>query len=148
MTSRTPRRGYLGLDPVAGLQPQAVDPLVGDVDAVAVLTDEVSVAVGMDMQKPLLRVSPALSGRGGLSALAVQIHEQKQHVGEIHHQADRHGDQQVQHHFGIFRLQFHRWSFLDRGLHPAERAATPSVWKETTRERRVPGDYSSLYHEA
>ena len=47
-----------------------------------------------------------LGGRPRL-VVAVQVHEHQQHVGEIDHQADSHGDQQVQDQIGVFRLQFH-----------------------------------------
>ena len=57
-----------------------------------------------------------LVGRPGL-VVAVQVHEHQQHVGEIDHQADRHGDQQIQNQIGVFGLQFHGMPFYSSSLY-------------------------------
>ena len=101
------RRHQVRDDPVAGRDLQPPHAPRGHVDAVAVLVNQVPVAVGVDRKHAL--VGPfdgSLVGRAGL-AVAVQVHEHQQHVGEIDHQADRHGDQQIQNQIGVFGLQFH-----------------------------------------
>lgn len=101
------RRHQVRDDPIAGRDPQPPHAPRGYVDAVAVLVNQVSVAVGVHRKYALVGpLDDSLVGRAGL-AVAVQVHEHQQHVGEIDHQADRHGNQQVEHQIGVFRLQFH-----------------------------------------
>ena len=101
------RQHQIGHDAVAGGDAQPAHAPRRDVNAVAVLVDEVAVPVGMHREHTF--VSPLhdpFAGRPGL-VVAVQVHEHQQHVGEIDHQADRHGDQQIQNQIGVFGLQFH-----------------------------------------
>ena len=113
VSARASRRCDLGDEPVAGLEVQAVDTLRGDIDAVAIAVEQVSESVGMDRQPAFLMQNAGATRRGLLgAAFRVEIDEQQQYVGEIDHQADRHGDQQVQYHIGVFRLEFHRRLFF------------------------------------
>ena len=65
------------------------------------------IAVGMHREHTFVGpLHDPFAGRPGL-VVAVQVHEHQQHVGEIDHQADRHGDQQIQNQIGVFGLQFH-----------------------------------------
>ena len=104
---RVPRGHQVGDDPVAGGDPEPAHALRGDVDAVAVFVDEVSVAVGMHRQKPFVAAFEDLLVRRAGLALVGHVDEHQQHVGEVHHQTDHHGDHQVQHKVGIFRLELH-----------------------------------------
>ena len=101
------RRHQVGHDAVAGGNAQPAHAPRRNIDAVAVLINKVAVPVGMHCEHAFVRpLHDPLVGRAGL-AVAVQVHEHQQHVGEIDHQADRHGNQQVQDQIGVFGLQFH-----------------------------------------
>jgi len=160
-------RHDVGHDPVAGGDPQPAHPPRRDIDAVAVLVDQVAVAVGMHRKDAL--VAPfdrPFAGRTGLR-VSVQVHEHQQYVGEVDHQADSHGNHQVEYQVGIFRLQFHGRKYLvrfrtaagKRFLPPGIRAsagaaranrtayAQPRVATAVVRQHRR-GYSSSLYQEA
>ena len=55
-------------------------------------------------------------GGAGL-VVAVHVHEHQQHIGEVDHQTDRHGDQQVQDQIGVFGLQFHAMGCYSSSLY-------------------------------
>ena len=101
------RRHQVRHDAVAGRDAQPAHAPRGDIDAVAVVVDQVAVPVGMHRKHAF--VSPlhdTFFGGAGL-VVAVHVHEHQQHIGEVDHQTDRHGDQQVQDQIGVFGLQFH-----------------------------------------
>ena len=60
------------------------------------------------MHEKRTRVAPFgdLLAGGTRRRLAALLDEQQEQVREIDHQADRHGNQQVEHQIGVFRLQF------------------------------------------
>ena len=148
MGAGTPRRGQFGHDPVSRGQMQAVHPLCRDINAVAVFVDQVSVAVGMHGETGFILPDPGPSGLVLLlGALVVQVHEHQQYVGKVHHQTDRHGNQQVQHHIGVFRLQFHgRFSVFRSGAVRAfcRRAEQPRVSSDSVGERGCHGLLQAL----
>ena len=101
------RRHQVRHDAVAGRDAQPAHAPRGDIDAVAVVVDQVAVPVGMHRKHAF--VSPlhdTFFGGAGL-VVAVHVHEHQQHIREVDHQTDRHGDQQVQDQIGVFGLQFH-----------------------------------------
>ena len=101
------RQHQIGHDAVAGGDAQPAHAPRRDINAVAVLVDEVAVPVGMHRKHTFVGpLHDPFADRPGL-VVAVQVHEHQQHVGEIDHQADRHGDQQIQNQIGVFGLQFH-----------------------------------------
>ena len=105
---------------VAVGEPQPPDARHGYIDAVPVFVNEVPVAVGMHGQLPLLRPhhrTPDIRMPGSVAAL---VDDQQQQVGEVHHQADRHGDHQVRHPAGISGSEFHcAESFFSSPYHEA-----------------------------
>jgi hypothetical protein len=103
----TARRGQIRHQTVAVLQVHPVDALHHHIDAVAVLVDDVAVAVGTYPQRSFLAArNDARLGRTRLS-VALLIDDQQQHVGEIDDQTDGQRHQQIENQVGIFRLQPH-----------------------------------------